>query len=476
MNQSRRELFQKVAGNRRTFLKAAATTTAALSAVGTGQGSQLSQPNIILINCDDLGYGDLGSYGSNIYTPNLDQIAQEGMRFTHFTSASAVCSPSRAALLTGRYPNRYGIPRVINPTDPIGIPDSETTLAQVLRTAGYSTMCIGKWYLGSLPQYMPTNRGFDGFYGIPYSADMYPLPLIQNGRVIEEAAVISTLTRRYTQAAVNYINNNVSGRPFFLYMAHSAPHIPLLPSPSFQSTSGEGLYGDVVREIDSSVGQIMDALKNNSIDSNTLVMFTSDHGPWYQGSTGGLRGRKGEIFEGGVRIPFIARYPGFIPPGQVCECLTSNLDILPTLASITGASLPQNPCDGIDITPLLKNSQTSLSREAFLYFNDVELQAARLGDWKLHVARFNTWAFTPEPAGGRCNLPLPSPELYNVASDRDESHDRSGRNMAVVANIRTRMDQLILTFPQGIVNAWNDSLANRVQNTSAGALPIRQTP
>ena len=470
MDKSRRQLFQQVAGNRRTFIKSAA----AGAAIALTVQAQTSRPNVVIINCDDLGYGDLSCYGSNIATPNIDQFASQGTRLTHFTTASPVCSPSRAALLTGRYPNRLGIPRVIDPTDTNGIPDSETTIAQMLKASGYSTMCIGKWHLGSLPQFMPTSRGFDGFYGIPYSADMAPLPLMQNLNVLEQPTNIQLLTQRFTQAAVSYINN-AKGSPFFLYMAHAAPHLPLMPSAAFVGTSGEGLYGDVVSEIDSSVGQVLQALKSNGLDANTLVLFTSDHGPWYQGSTGSLRGRKGEIFEGGVRIPCIARLPGVIAANQTNSSLTSNLDILPTVAALTGATLPQLPSDGIDISHLLTGTQSTLTRDALLYFNDVELQAARVGNWKLHVTRFNTWAFTPDPVGGRLNLPLPNPELYNVSTDKDESHDRSGRNMELVASIRARMDQLILTFPQGIVQAWTDTLGYKVQQTSVGALPVQLT-
>jgi arylsulfatase A len=467
MSGTRRELFQAMAGNRRTFLKTAATgAAAAISAT-----AQSRPPNIVLIYCDDLGYGDLGSYGSCISTPNLDQMARDGMRFTHFTSASAVCSPARAALMTGRYPNRYGIPRVINPDDRYGLPDSETTIAQMLKPAGYSSICIGKWHLGSLPQFLPTSKGFDEFYGVPYSADMYPLPLMHNLDIIEEPANVSTLTQRFTQCAVNYIDN-AKASPFFLYMAHSAPHLPLLPSAAFQGSSGQGLYGDVVREVDASVGAVLQALKDNGLDSNTLVLFSSDHGPWYQGSTGGLRHRKGEIFEGGVRVPLIARYSGSIPAGQVCSGLTTSLDILPTVAAFTGAPLPQNPSDGIDISPMLKGWTNELSRDAFLYFNDIQLQAARIGQWKLHVTRFNTWAFTPEPALGRINLPLPNPELYNVAQDKYEGHDRAGRNADVVASIRSRMDALIQTFPSGVVAAWTNSLSARAGQSSVGALPV----
>ncbi len=472
MSATRRDLFHAVTGNRRSFLKAAATTAAA--AVSSQAQSPSRPPNVILIYCDDLGFGDLGSYGGTISTPNLDQMAQTGMRFTHYTSAAPVCSPARASVLTGRYPNRYGIPRVIDPDDDYGIPASETTIAQMLKGAGYATTCIGKWHLGSLPQFMPTNRGFDEFYGIPYSADMSPLPLMHNLDVVEQPANISTLTQRYTQWAVNYIAN-AGSKPFFMYLAHSAPHLPLMPSAAFSGTSGQGLYGDVVSEIDSSTGAIMQAIQTAGLDSNTLVVFSSDHGPWYQGSTGGLRQRKGEIFEGGVRVPFIARYPGSIPGNKVCTSLVSSMDVLPTVAAFTGAALPSNPSDGLDISSLLRGWQTDLTRDALLYFNDVELQAARIGAWKLHLTRFNTWAFTPDPVGGRVNLRLPNPELYNVANDADESHDRSAKNPAVVASIRSRMDTLIQTFPWAVQQAWRDSLNTNVQQTACGALPMQIT-
>ena len=468
MDSTRRDLFQAVTGNRRTFLKAAATGTAAALTVQAQSPSR--PPNVILIYCDDLGYGDLSCYGGTINTPNLDQLAQGGMRFTHYTSASPVCSPSRAAVLTGRYPNRYGIPRVIDPEDTYGLPASETTIAQMMKGAGYATTCIGKWHLGSLPQFLPTNHGFDEFYGIPYSADMLPLPLIHNLTILEEPTNISTLTQRYTQWAVNYINN-AGNKPFFMYFAHSTPHLPLMPSAAFSGTSGQGLYGDVVSEIDASVGSVMNALQAAGLDSNTLILFSSDHGPWYQGSTGGLRQRKGEIFEGGVRVPFIARYPSVIPSNQVSNSLVTSLDLLPTIAAFTGAALPAAPSDGIDVSSLLRGWQTNLTRAAFLYFNDIELQAARVGDWKLHVTRFNTWAFTPAPVGGRLNLKLPNPELYNVVGDTDESHDRSGRNPQLVASIRAQMDTLIKTFPPEIIQAWMESLSYNVEQTAAGALP-----
>ena len=475
--ETRRGLFQTLTGNRRSFLKAA---TGAIAVASTASaGTQPGQPNVILICCDDLGYGDLGSYGGCVRTPNLDRFAQEGIRCTQHTSAACVCSPARASVLTGRYPNRYGIPRVINPTDNCGLPASEVTIAQMLKTSGYATTCIGKWHLGSTPQQLlPTNHGFDDFYGIPYSADMAPLPLMHNLDSVEQNTDPSLLLQKFTQRAVNYISSAAtatSPQPFFMYYAPAAPHLPLMPSAQFVNSSGQGLYGDVVMELDASIGSIMQTLKSTGLDSNTLVMFTSDHGPWYQGSAGGLRQRKGEIFEGGVRVPLLARFPAAIPAGQTGAALTTSLDFLPTIAAFTGAALPANPSDGIDISPLLRGWQTDLTRDAFLYFNDVELQAARIGQWKMHITRFNTWAFSPEPVGGRLNLPLPNPELYNVVQDAEESHDRSLRNPSQIATIRARVDALIQTFPPDIVAAWSTSLSYKVQNTSAGALPVLLT-
>jgi len=464
------ELGNRITG-RRTFLKSAVgvAATAALTARAAPH-----QPNIVLIVCDDLGYGDLSCYGSGISTPNIDQMASEGVRFTQFSSASPVCSPSRAAWMTGRYPTRMGIPRVLDVNDPAGLPDSETTAAQMLKGASYATMCVGKWHLGSLPQYLPTNHGFDEFWGIPYSIDQGTRPLMHNTDIMQQPANLDDLTFRYTGWATDFIARS-KGSPFFLYLAHSFPHIPLAASQAFQGRSFQGLYGDVVQEIDWSVGQVLQSLQANGLDSNTLVVFSSDHGPWYQGSAGGLRGRKGETWEGGMRIPFVARFPGYIPRGQVLSSFASSLDMVPTIAGLTGAPPPALPLDGIDIGPILTGRQSDLPREAFLYFNDVYLQCARLGNWKLHVTRFNAPAFSPVPACGLWNLPLTSPELYDVVADPDESHDRSDRNPSTVANIRARMDQLIQTFPPDIADAWTRTLSLPAQATPSGCLPIPLT-
>ncbi|MCE5311066.1 MAG: sulfatase-like hydrolase/transferase, partial [Acidobacteriales bacterium] len=287
--------------DRREFLTTAYGAAAAFAAPS-------QPPNVVMIYADDLGYGDLACYGSRLSTPNLDRMASEGVRFTQFYSANPVCSPSRAALMTGRYPTRAGVPRVLFPRDTVGLPDSETTIAQVLNPRGYRTMCVGKWHLGHLPRFLPTNRGFDEYFGIPYSNDMRPRPLLHNTEVVEAEATLETLTPRYTEQAVRFIERS-KGSPFFLYMPHTYPHIPLAASPRFRGKSPSGIYGDVIAELDWSVGEVLAALKKNGLDNNTLVMFSSDNGPWFLGSPGRLRGRKGSTYEGGVREPFIARFP-----------------------------------------------------------------------------------------------------------------------------------------------------------------------
>jgi arylsulfatase A-like enzyme len=453
---------------RRTFLKGAATGAAACL---TARATPSRPPNIIVIAADDLGYGDLSCYGSNIATPNIDRLGREGIQFTDCNSAASVCTPARAGILTGRYPNRYGMPRVLDVNDTNGIPATETTIAQMLKGAGYSTMCVGKWHVGSVPQFFPTNRGFDEWYGIPYSIDQGNRPLMHNLDLIEAPANLNNLTQRYTQWAVNYIAGAAKS-PFFLYLAHSFPHLPLSASQPFLGKSFQGMYGDVVQEIDWSTGQVLQAVQAAGVDSDTLIFFTSDHGPWYQGSPGRLRGRKGDTFEGGFRVPMVARYPALISGGQVSRTFVSTLDILPTVGRLAGAALPPNPLDGIDLSPLLSGQVTDLQRDAFLYFNDIYLQSARLGNWKVHAARFNIPAFTTAPSCGRLNLPLPMPEMYEMVADPEESRDRADRNPQTVALIRGRMDQLMQSFPADIQNAWSNTFSQKVQSTPSGCYPI----
>ena len=455
--------------DRRSFLKlGAASWGGALAAQGRSfqsrSGPRLPRrPNIVLIYGDDLGSGDLGCYGSPFPTPNLDSMAEQGVIFRQCTSANAVCSPARAGLLTGRYPTRVDVPDVLQPTATGGLSLSETTMADMLKAVGYATMCIGKWHLGSTPQYMPTKRGFDAFYGLPYSNDMAPLPLIRNTAVIEEPAVLNTLTQRYTEQAVSFISNS-KGSPFFLYMPHTFPHIPLAASAQFLGQSGFGLYGDTLAEIDWSVGQVLSAIHDNGLDDNTLVMVSSDHGPWFQGNNRGLHGRKGETWEGGFRVPFIARFPGQIPTGHVCTAMATTMDIFPTVARLSGAPLPSAPLDGHDIWPLMTGMESGgrppkIDRDAFLYFDSWNLQCARLGPWKLHLTRYNTPPWIPLPADWRMNLPLASPELYNLEDDPAETTDMASDHPDVVVTITARVQAMVPTFPSAVQSAWAKTMS-----------------
>jgi arylsulfatase A len=470
---------------RRTFIKN--TGAAALGPMFRGRANAATPSNVVLIVVDDMGYGDLSCYGSQIQTPNLDGMAQEGVRFTQFYSASPVCSPSRASILTGRYGVRCGVPTVFQPADLVGMAKSETTIAQMLKPAGYNTMCVGKWHLGRPAEYLPTARGFDEYYGIPYSNDMTPSILMHNTDIIEAPVNLATLTKRYTDQAVNFIHK--SGKtPFFLYMPHTFPHIPLWTSPDFAGKSGMGLYGDVIQELDWSVGQVLGALKDTGVDQNTLVMFTSDNGPWFQGSPGGLRGRKGDTFEGGMREPFIVRLPGRIPAytlrrksGRLGQSRTVNtiataLDLLPTIAAFTQTALPNNPVDGVDLSPLLTGQSTDVAHPVFLYFSNWDLQCARMGSWKLHMSRGNVPAYTAEPKVGFFNLRLLNPELYNIDTDPEEAEDVSAQNPAIVAEIQQSVAQMLPSLPSQVQLAWQTTQSIPVYPNEPGAYPTPILP
>ncbi len=453
---------------RRDFLRTAAATFAA--ATPTVLRSAPRPPNIILILADDLGFGDLGCYGSRIQTPHLDKMAAEGVAFRHFSVASPVCSPSRAGLLTGRYPVRTGVPTVLTPQDTSGLAESETTIAQMLKPAGYRTACVGKWHLGSTPQFSPTKRGFDEFYGMPCSNDQFPTTVMHNSDVVESKAQLDTLTQRYTDQAVSFIRRSKE-TPFFLYLPHTAPHVPLVPSAAFRGKSALGPYGDVVMEMDWSVGQVLAELRSSGLDENTLVLFTSDNGPWFQGSPGSLRGRKGDTFEGGVREPFIARFPGRIPGGNIAEGFASALDILPTIAGLTQTAV-SNPVDGVDIWPMLIGDKPVVDRPPFLYFDGWNLQCARFGQWKLHLSRYSSPSWAPVPAQGRLNLPLLLPELYELHADPGEDYDCSADNPDVVKDIQSRVRAMLPSFPEQVMTAWNDTQNSPVYPNSSGALPV----
>jgi arylsulfatase A len=458
--------------DRRKFLATAGASLAApaLKAIpGEAEGVAPSRidgreqpprrPNVIVMICDDLGYGDLGCYGSKLSTPNIDRLAASGVRCMQHCTPTPVCSASRAALMTGLYPTRVNAPTVYFPLDQDGMSLDATTIANVLKKADYKTMAIGKWHLGHAEPYMPTNRGFEQYYGVPYSVDMEPLPLLHNLQVLEPEADRNLLTPQYTEQAVKFIRESKNA-PFFLYMAYSYPHIPLHASKKFRGRSRSGLYGDVVREIDWSVGEVVKTLKQNGLEENTLVIFTSDHGPWYQGSTGNLRGRKGSTYEGGVRIPMIASLPGTLSQGQVVNGLTSHLDMLPTLTKLCGGTLPQRPLDGTDIWPILAGTRESVERKALLNFFAWDLQCARWKQWKLHVSRYNVPLYLPVPARGRINYALRNPELYNLDEDPKESYDTATEYPEVVASIQKSILEQLHTLPDRVQKAYTESQAH----------------
>jgi arylsulfatase A-like enzyme len=416
-------------------------------------------PNYVLIFCDDLGYGDLGCYGSTKNrTPRIDAMAKEGMRFTSFLSSSPVCTPSRASLLTGCYARRVGMHEdftghwVLIPRSRRGMHANEWTLPEMLKAKGYATACIGKWHLGDQLPHLPTAHGFDEYYGIPYSNDMAsarrgdpPLPLVQDTKVIEAPANQATLTKRYTREAIQFIERNKS-KPFFLYLPHTFPHLPLFASKEFHGKSANGRYGDSVEEIDWSTGKILDALKQHGLDKNTLVIFTSDNGS--NGRNGGsnapLSGSKGGTMEGGMRVPMIARWPGRIPAGGICNELSSTMDFLPTFAALSGGLLSANKIDGHNITPLLTGTKGAVSPyEVFYYYRRRQLQAVRWGDWKWHLPLANTfpnWTSANQKGRGRPG------KLVNLKTDLAEKVDVTVANPKVMVKMRELVAQADATL------------------------------
>jgi arylsulfatase A-like enzyme len=395
-------------------------------------------PNVIIIFADDLGYGDLGCFGHpTIATPNLDRMAREGLRLTQFYVAECVCTPSRAALLTGRLPIRNGMcsdtHRVLFTDSTGGLPDEEITIAESLKAKNYATACVGKWHLGHLPQFLPMRQGFDSYYGIPYSNDMKPTYLLRASQVIEDPVDQTTLTARYTAEAVSFIRQHRQG-PFFLYMAHNFPHVPLFVSEKFAGKSRRGLYGDVVEELDGSVGQVLETLRELQIDKQTLVVFTSDNGPWLTkdqngGSAGLLRGGKGSTWEGGMREPTIAWWPEKIPAGGVSAELGCSTDLLATIHALVDVPLPTDrTLDSHDLRPVLLGTGPS-PRKSLLYYRGRQLMAARLGPWKAH---FMTQAGYRQPEPEKHDPPL----LYHLENDPSEKYDLAPDHADVIAEIR----------------------------------------
>lgn len=351
-----------------------------------------AKPNVVIILADDLGYGDLACYGSpKLKTPNLDRMAAEGAKLTQFNCPAAFCAPTRASLMTGRYPFRCGMTQNPAPdggaaADALAMPKTEVTLAQVMKSAGYATGMVGKWHLGHKAGWLPTERGFDEYYGIPYSNDMRPVQVLENTQVIEYPVVQATLTRRYTERALGFIERS-KDRPFFLYFAQAMPHKPLAASEAFYKKSGAGLYGDAVMELDWSVGQVLAKLKELGLDENTLVMFTSDNGATFGGSTGGLRGMKGSTYEGGFRVPCIARWPGHIPKGHSSAQSAVMMDLFATTLEVSGAKMPDDRMlDGRNILPLFESDAKSPHDFIFGQQNS-RLATIRDARWKLHALR-----------------------------------------------------------------------------------------
>jgi len=418
------------------------------------------RPNVIVMICDDLGYGDLGCYGSQMPTPNLDKLAAEGMRFTRFNAGHPICSASRAALLTGRYGLRSGTSGAFGPNAKSGTSVDETLISNLCHDHGYKTKAIGKWHLGDRPEYMPTSRGFDSFYGVPYSDDMKPLPLIRDRTILEPEADRDLLTPRYTEEAVKYIDE-AGDEPYFMYLGFSYPHHPARASARFLGKTGFGDFGDSVAEIDWSAGEIMRAVDRKGHAADTLICFTSDHGPWYQGSPGALRGRKASTFEGGFRVPLIARWQGRIAPGKVADQWCSNLDILPTLAAICGLGLPEKPLDGIDISEILLGHGKVPERKPVLYFspmssNGLDLHCIRRENWKLRVAQgtLGEIYINDRTTQSKRSAWLAKPELYDIARDPEESYDVAKAHPEIVADLMASLEAQIPSFPPQVVATY----------------------
>lgn len=422
-------------------------------------------PNIVIIFTDDQGYADVGAYGAKFETPHLDRMAAEGVRFTSFYVGQPVCSASRAALLTGCYPSRVSVHGAFGPGSKTGLNPDEETLAEICRAKGYKTFMVGKWHLGDHPDVLPLKHGFDGYIGLPYSNDMWPghpdnlrrnyprLPLMQNDSVLrfldEHQNMLTTL---YTEHAVNFIQDNREN-PFFLYVAHSMPHVPLFVSEKFRRKSGYGLYADVISEIDWSVGEILSTLRKLDIDRKTLVIFTSDNGPWlsygkHSGSALPLREGKGTVLEGGVRVPCIMRWPGRIPEGTVQHQPAMTIDILPTITSIIGAPLPAKQIDGKNIWPLIVNDPGAKSpHEAYYFFyGRNELQGMRSGKWKLYFP--HTYTSAKGHRGRDDGQPVEYSmakmglELYDLEKDVSETFNVASEHPSVVDSLQRMADNV----------------------------------
>jgi arylsulfatase A len=445
-----------------------------------------SLPNIVVIFMDDMGYADVGCFGAQGYeTPNIDRLAAQGRKFTNFHVAQPVCSASRCALLTGCYPNRVGIHGALGPSAKYGINPAEMTIAELVKQQGYATAAVGKWHLGSLPQFLPTKHGFDEYYGIPYSNDMWPyhpqakkgaypkLPMVENARIIDDEITPedqTRLTTDYTTRGLQFIEKN-KDQPFFLYLAHSMAHVPLFVSERFKGKSGKGLFADVMMEVDWSVGQIMDTLKKHDLEDNTWVIFTSDNGPWlsygdHAGSAGPLREGKGTCWEGGTRVTSIMKWPAKIPAGSTTDSMMMTIDVLPTIAHVIDAKLPDHPIDGMNCWPIVTGEPGAKNPHNFYayYYEQNQLQAITSGDgrWKLQLPHGyrSLPSGQPQATGGIPALykqvKIEQPELYDLYTDLSESKNLASQFPDQVAklqqhaeSIRAELGDSLMKLPKG---------------------------
>jgi arylsulfatase A-like enzyme len=465
---------------------------ASLAAQAQRKAKPLTRPNIILINMDDMGYGDIEPYGmTSIPTPNFNLVAKQGMRFTHFNAGQPICTASRAALLTGCYPNRVGMQGVLLPQDRRALNPQEETMASLLKKAGYKTAMLGKWHLGNQAPYLPIHYGFDSFFGLPYSNDIWPidrdgfsvvkdpkdlrstfpiLTLLQGDAPVDTVKDIldqGKLTTTYTEKAIAYIKANKK-QPFFLYLAHDMPHVPLAVSEKFKGKSELGLFGDVIMELDWSLGEIMKTLDQEKLADKTILIVTSDNGPWltfgdHAGSAGGFREGKQNTFEGGTRVPCIIRWPGVVEAGGLNSELLTNLDLLPTLLAATGAPQPTNKIDGLSFLPILTGQTKKGPRETFYYYFDGNcLEAVRYKHWKLVLPhKAGSYALNVHGKGGvpsqKTQVDVPQ-ALYDLAHDPGEAYDVQTLYPEVVQQILKLAEQARDDLGDDLTNAQGQNV------------------